>query len=48
MFGGDWPVCTLAMPLAEWVDTLRRVIADRPIDEQKKLLHDNASAFYGV
>jgi predicted TIM-barrel fold metal-dependent hydrolase len=48
MFGGDWPVCTLAMPLTQWVATLRRVIADRPIDEQKKLLHDNASDFYQV
>jgi L-fuconolactonase len=48
MFGGDWPVCTLAMPLSEWVETLRQVVADRPLAEQKKLFHDNAASFYGV
>ena len=48
MFAGDWPVCTLAMSLAEWVITLQQVVANRPIAEKKKLFHDNAARFYGV
>ncbi|MEX2142323.1 MAG: amidohydrolase family protein [Pirellulales bacterium] len=48
MFAGDWPVCTLAMSLAEWVATLQQVVASRPVAEQKQLFHDNAARFYGV
>ncbi len=48
MFAGDWPVCTLAMPLAEWVATLKQIVADRPAADQKKLFHDNAVEFYRV
>jgi L-fuconolactonase len=48
MFAGDWPVCTLAMSLVEWVATLQQVVADRPRAEQKQLFHDNAARFYGV
>jgi L-fuconolactonase len=48
MFAGDWPVCTLAMSLAEWVATLQQVVADRPLADKKKLFHDNAARFYGV
>ena len=48
MFGSDWPVCKLGGSLKQWVDALKVVIADRPLADQKKLLHDNASAFYGL
>jgi L-fuconolactonase len=48
MFGGDWPVCTLAATYKEWLTALREVIAARPVADQKKLLHDNAAAFYGL
>jgi L-fuconolactonase len=48
MFAGDWPVCTLAMSLAQWVAAVRQVVADRPMSEQRKLFHDNAAKFYGV
>jgi predicted TIM-barrel fold metal-dependent hydrolase len=48
MFAGDWPVCTLAMTLAEWVATLQQIVAGRPRADQKKLFHDNAAKFYGV
>jgi predicted TIM-barrel fold metal-dependent hydrolase len=48
MFAGDWPVCTLAMSLAEWIAVLQQVVAERPAAEQKKLFHDNAARFYGV
>jgi predicted TIM-barrel fold metal-dependent hydrolase len=48
MFAGDWPVCTLAMSLADWVAAVRQVVADKPAAEQTKLFHDNAAKFYGV
>jgi predicted TIM-barrel fold metal-dependent hydrolase len=48
MFAGDWPVCTLAMPLAEWVASLKKVVGARSEAVQRKLFHDNAARFYGV
>ena len=48
MFGGDWPVCTLAATYSQWVDALREVVRNRPADEQRKLFHDNAARFYGI
>ena len=46
VFGGDWPVCTLAAPLGEWISALKSIVSQRPIAEQRKLFHDNAEAFY--
>ena len=46
VFGGDWPVCLLGAPFERWVDGLLAVIADRPIADQRKLLHDNAIRVY--
>jgi L-fuconolactonase len=48
MFGGDWPVCTLAASYKQWVDALRTIVRDRPESEQRKLFHDNAARFYGL
>jgi predicted TIM-barrel fold metal-dependent hydrolase len=48
VFGGDWPVCTLAASFREWVEALRTIIANRPSAEQRKLFHDNAVRFYGL
>jgi predicted TIM-barrel fold metal-dependent hydrolase len=48
IFGSDWPVCLLGAPLAEWVAALRQIIAERPADEQKALLAENAVRFYGL
>jgi predicted TIM-barrel fold metal-dependent hydrolase len=48
MFGGDWPVCTLAASYGEWLAALRQIIADRPVENQKKLLHENAARYYGI
>ncbi len=48
MFGADWPVCKLGASYREWVNGLKAVIANRPMAQQKKLLHDNAAAFYKV
>jgi predicted TIM-barrel fold metal-dependent hydrolase len=46
MFGGDWPVCTLAASYAQWVGALRDIVADRSSADQRKLFHDNAVRFY--
>ena len=46
VFGGDWPVCRIVTSYRRWVDALKMVIADRPRQQQKKLLHDNADRFY--
>jgi predicted TIM-barrel fold metal-dependent hydrolase len=48
MFAGDWPVCLKNMPLADWVNTLKKVVENRPLKDQKKLFHDNAAKFYGL
>jgi L-fuconolactonase len=46
VFGGDWPVCTLAASYRQWVEALRHIVAGRPLAEQKKLFHDNALRVY--
>jgi predicted TIM-barrel fold metal-dependent hydrolase len=46
MFGGDWPVCTLAATFKQWVEALRSLVAARPEAEQRKLFHDNAVRVY--
>ena len=48
MFGSDWPVCKLGASYRDWVDGLKTVIENRPIADQRKLLHDNAVEFYGL
>lgn len=48
MFGGDWPVCLLGATYAEWVGALKEIVAGRKAEEQRKLFHDNAVAFYGL
>lgn len=46
VFGGDWPVCKLGASYAEWVNGLKSIISARPLEHQKKLLHDNAIKHY--
>ncbi len=46
VFGGDWPVCKLGGSYRQWVTALRRIIANRPESERRKLLHDNAVRIY--
>jgi predicted TIM-barrel fold metal-dependent hydrolase len=48
MFGGDWPVCTLAATYREWLTALKELIASRSEADQKKILHDNAAKVYGI
>lgn len=46
VFGGDWPVCTLAASLKDWITALRTLVKDRPAADQRKLFHDNALRVY--
>ena len=48
MFGGDWPVCTLAATYKQWVEALKQIVHDRTGQDQRKLFHDNAAKFYGL
>ena len=48
MFGGDWPVCTLAASYKQWVDALKTITAKTSEENRKKLFHDNAVKFYGL
>lgn len=48
MFGGDWPVCTLAASYRQWVEALKAIVHNRKEEEQRKLFHDNAERFYGL
>ena len=48
VFGGDWPVCLLGAPYANWVSALKEVISQRSEKEQRQLLHDNAVRLYGL
>ncbi len=48
LFGGDWPVCTLAATYHQWVEALKSAISDWSEQDQRKLFHDNAVRFYGL
>ena len=46
VFGGDWPVCLFGGSFQDWTIALKEVIANRPIQEQRAILHDNAQSIY--
>ena len=46
MYGGDWPVSTLAATYPRWVETVDRVVEGASADEVRKLYRDNAARFY--
>ena len=48
MFGGDWPVCTLAASYKQWVEALKTITAKASEEHRKRLFHDNAVKFYGL
>jgi L-fuconolactonase len=48
VFGGDWPVCLLGATYRRWVEALHEVIRARPLEQQRKLLHDNAVKLYEI
>lgn len=46
MFGSDWPVCTQAASLKQWVEALREIVAGATGEQQRRLFHDNAVRVY--
>ena len=46
MFGGDWPVSTLAITYPQWVALVDDLIRDLSEDEQRQIYRDTARAFY--
>ena len=48
VFGGDWPVCLLGGSYSRWVNSLKSVISNRSLADQRKLLHDNAQRIYSL
>lgn len=46
MFGGDWPVSTLAITYPAWVALVDEVIADLSETEKRQIFRDTARAFY--
>ena len=46
MFGGDWPVSTLAITYPAWVAVVDTLIADLSKAEQRQIYRDTAQQFY--
>ncbi|MEO1105219.1 MAG: amidohydrolase family protein, partial [Pseudomonadota bacterium] len=46
MFGGDWPVSTLATTYPAWVALVDDVVSGVSDDEKRKLFRDNAISVY--
>ncbi len=46
MFGGDWPVCTLATTYARWVDTLDELTSAWSASARRKLFIENSTRIY--
>jgi len=46
VFGSDWPVCTRAASLRQWVEALQQIVKDRPRKEQEQLFAGNAQRVY--
>ena len=46
MYGGDWPVSTMATDYPRWVQTLHWVVSGASQAEQRKLFRDNAIEVY--
>ncbi len=46
MFGGDWPVSTLAITYPAWVALVDEVISDLSETEQRQVFRDTARTFY--
>lgn len=48
VFGGDWPVCTLATTYTRWVTALADIVKGAGEKNLKKLFYDTAAAFYRI
>jgi L-fuconolactonase len=48
LFGGDWPVATLATGYRRWVETIRDFISGAPAADLAKLFQTNTERIYRV
>lgn len=48
VYGSDWPVTTLTGDYTSVIKLTRESLANRPAGVARKVLHDNAIAFYGI
>ena len=48
LFGGDWPVCTLATEYQRWVDTVAAATSAASEADRKKLFQANAERIYRI
>lgn len=48
VWGSDWPVCTLATTLRQWVEVSREIVRTASEIDQHKLFHENAARIYGL
>jgi L-fuconolactonase len=46
MFGGDWPVSTLAITYPAWVEIVDHLIGNLSDDEQRQIYRNTARRFY--
>jgi L-fuconolactonase len=46
MFGSDWPVCLLAAPYAQVLESFQTLLADLAEDERKRIFGENVREFY--
>ncbi len=46
IYGGDWPVASLAAGYPRWVNTLELALANCTQDQLRRVFRDNAIAFY--
>lgn len=46
LWGGDWPVCTLACSLQQWFDAVQAATASASADEKAALFFQNAQRVY--
>ena len=48
LFGGNWPVCTIAGSLKSWIEIVQRATASWSESERDALFADNAERFYRI
>ena len=46
MYGGDWPVVTLAATYVRWLECVDRFLGPLSAADRRRILHDNAVSFY--
>ncbi len=46
LFGSDWPVCTTAASLADWLAALRHIVAGEDAENQRQLFSATAARVY--